>query len=237
MIVPSKCFKILSLADPRETINNVNLNTELSPCSGKKNKGSIIDLLLPKASVLGWQTIAFQRDEMCSSERMASLKHLTPNFLSASVFCSQWLRKDDTLSAVPFHTGGSASHEALRLSTSHTSTLALSWARKVQCPVLFSATKCFHTCMGERSPFHNLTPAALALYYSPPVLSSTTAESSELGPTASLVWGAEPKGRSMVGSVGTHQVKGVGFLCLSLSALLGSDAILLSPLNFPHIIR
>lgn len=68
-----------------------------------KNKGSILDLLLPE--VCGWQTTAFQRDEMSSPEKLGSLKHLISHFLS--VFCSQWLRMDDTLSAVPFHIGGS----------------------------------------------------------------------------------------------------------------------------------
>lgn len=164
VIAPSKCFEILSLAAPRETVNNGNLNTELSRCPREKNKGSIIDLVFPKASVLGWQTTAFQRDEMCSPERLCSLEHLTSNFLSASVLCSQWLRTDDTLSAVPFHTRGAAYHEASRLPTSQTSTLALSWARKVQPPVLSAATERFHTRMGQQSLFPHLTPTALVLY-------------------------------------------------------------------------
>lgn len=35
----------------------------------------------------------------------------------------------------------------------------------------------------------------------------------------------------------THQVQGVSFLCLPLSALLGSNAVFLPPLNFSHIVR
>lgn len=37
VIAPSKCFEILSLAAPRETISNENLNTELSGCSGENS--------------------------------------------------------------------------------------------------------------------------------------------------------------------------------------------------------
>lgn len=61
---------------------------------------------------------------------------------------------------------------------------------------------------------------------------------------ASILWSKHPW---VVGSkayrlqrlkkvLSTHQVQGVGFLCLPLPALLGSDAIFLPSLNFPDII-
>lgn len=49
--------------------------------------------------------------------------------------------------------------------------------------------------------------------------------------------GAKPKAQEGEERMNTHQVQSVGFLRLPLPALLGSNAIFLPPLNFPHIIR
>lgn len=176
---------------------------------------------------LGCRAAAFRRDEMCGPERLDFSKpDLTSNFLRASAFCPQWLRKSGS-SLLSLSEQGGCRHP-LPWHSPGSGRFSL-WSCSLLLSVLIHAW--------EKEPSAHPSPLQVSpCTYSAHGRSSTTVEPSRLGLTAPLLWDAEPKAQEQGKKSGTHQVQGVGFLCLPLPTLLGSDAVLLPPLNFSHIV-